>query len=101
MFTNRFLLVIGILSLLLVSLAAASPLTNDPVDTSWPPRPDYSHLNEKPMVSVPNIDFYQRHPEWTWVSRDAASDLTDYFFRQELLPAGVSIDLTDYFFRHL
>jgi hypothetical protein len=138
MTTKRFLLIISILSLLLVSLAMTGRFSNapEPVDTSWPPRPDYSHLSEKPMVSIPNTDFYQRHPEWTWATRDAASDyfqrhhelrmpgtgidltdyinrhpeltisvdasadLTDYYFRQELLPSGPSIDLTDYFFRH-
>jgi hypothetical protein len=138
MTTNRIMLVLGAISMLLVTLAVSSPFSNaaPSVDLSWPPRPDYSHLSEKPLVSIPDTDFYQRHPEWTWVSRDAASDyfqrhpelsmsgtgidltdyfnrhpeltisvetsadLTDYFFRQQLLPSSPAVDLTDYFFRH-
>jgi hypothetical protein len=51
MVLNRFLLLVGILSLLLVSLAVASLLATDPepVDTSWPPRPDYSDLHDQPL----------------------------------------------------
>jgi hypothetical protein len=56
MFTKRFLLLVSILSLLLVSLAVASLLTKnlvEPVDTSWPPRPDYSHLHDQPLRPSP------------------------------------------------
>jgi hypothetical protein len=55
MFTKRILLLVSILFLLLVSLSVASLLTEDvePVDTSWPPRPDYSHLHDQPLRLSP------------------------------------------------
>jgi hypothetical protein len=100
MFANRLLLMISILAFLLMSLAVARPLTRnvEPVDTSWPPRPDYSHLDEPPMASIPYTDYYQRHPEL----RPAAGstvDTTDYFLRHPELRT-TSVDLSDYFFRH-
>jgi len=109
MFKNRFLLVLGIVSLLLVTMAVSNPAPDEREGAS---------------------DFYQRHPDWTWVPRDQnvvspvtgeaafpdyyqrhpeqripveiSSDTTDYFFRHsELRPsAAEAIDLTDYFFRH-
>jgi hypothetical protein len=119
--TNRILLALGVLSMLLVTMAVSYPRTN----ASLP-------------IGQGASDFYQRHPAWTWASRDtttdyfqrhpelsvtasaplaasdyfmrhpeltisvaASADLTDYFFRQAALSAsGKTIDLTDYFFRH-
>jgi hypothetical protein len=62
MFKNRFKLIALMLVVLLVSLAVASPLSNDPgpVDTSWPPRPDYSHLDEGPATKIGNLDAYHQ-----------------------------------------
>ena len=55
MFTNRFILAIGLLALLLVALTVSHPISNDPtsVDTSWPPRPVI-----RPIVEVSNLDAY-------------------------------------------
>ena len=113
MFNNRFILVLGVLSLLLVTVAVSYPRSNAAF-----------------AADQGASDFYQRHPEWKWGIDDANSvlpvtgelafpdyyqrhpelsapvpitiDTTDYFFRHPQLRASAmnSIDLTDYFFRH-
>jgi hypothetical protein len=114
MFKNRFLVVIGVISVLLVTMAVSNP---------------------RPSSSLPAdlgaSDFYQRHPDWTWVvnPQNALIPVTgapafpdyfqrhpelsapsvvglgasDYFQRHPELSASVesSFDTTDYFFRHL
>jgi len=114
MFANRFLVVIGVISLLLVTLAVSSPRSGT-----------------APASDQGASDFYQRHPDWTWAVNDqnavipltSASAFPDYFQRHPELSAplilGVgasdyfqrhpelsasverSVDTTDYFFRHL
>ena len=113
MFKNSFMLVLGVLTLLLVTVAVSNPRSN-------------ASLAADQGAS----DFYQRHPDWNWTIGDANSvvpvtgesafpdyyqrhpelsapvaimiDTTDYFFRHPQLRASTmkSIDLTDYFFRH-
>jgi hypothetical protein len=110
---NPILIVLGVLSLLLVSMAVAKPFSAAPAANA-----------------EQASDFYQRHPEWTWTVPDGKAllpvtggdsaypdyaqrhpelssavaayiDTTDYFFRHpELRIAGGAIDLTDYYFRH-
>ena len=111
MFRNRFIVVIGTLSLLLVGMATS-----------------YSRLHVATGQGA--SDFHQRHPDWVWTVRESnvvipvaggseptdyfqrhpvliappqsSVDLTDYYFRQKaLLPAMLAVDLTDYYFRHL
>ena len=78
---NRIILIVGVISMLLVTMAVSYP------------RPDTSIATGQGAS-----DFYQRHPAWTWTSRDAASD---YFQRHpELRSPGTGVDLTDYFNRH-
>lgn len=114
MFKNRFLVVIGVISLLLVTMALSNP------------RPSSSR-----PADLGASDFYQRHPDWTWVVNPqnalipvtGAPAFPDYFQRHpelsapsilglgasdyfqrhpELMnPVEDSIDTTDYFFRHL
>ena len=113
MFTNRFILVLGLLSLLLVTVVVSKPISN-----ATPER-----INEA-------TDFYQRHPGWTWaidierasIPATGASAFPDYYQRHlelsmspivglgasdyfqrhpELIaPAEAFIDMTDYYFRH-
>jgi len=111
MIKNRIILVLGVLSLVLVTMAVSYPRSS-------------ASLAADQAAS----DFYQRHPDWTWavpapaaipVTGDAAFpdyyqrhpelsspveasiDTTDYYFRHpELRSPAKSIDLTDYFFRH-
>jgi hypothetical protein len=79
--TNRILLALGVISMLLVTMAVSTPRSNTSL-----------------AADQAGSDFYQRHPEWTWVTRDAASD---YFQRHpELRMPGIGIDLTDYINRH-
>jgi hypothetical protein len=94
MYNNRFILVVGVLSLLLVTIAVSKPFSK-----AAPQK-----INEA-------SDFYQRHPESIWTSNDqnAVIPVTgnaafpDYYQRHPELSASVetSIDTTDYFFRHL
>jgi hypothetical protein len=90
---NRFLLVLGVISLLLVTLAVSKPFSG-----ASPER-----LNEA-------TDFHQRHPDWTWKIGDQeavtplAGDLafSDYYPRHPELriPVEIVVDTTDYFIRH-
>lgn len=109
---NRFLLVLGVISLLLVTLAVSKPFSK-----ASPERPNQA------------TDFYQRHPDWTWKIGDQEAvtsladdsafpdyyqrhpelripveivvDTTDYFIRHpDLRVSAKSVDLTDYFLRH-
>jgi hypothetical protein len=94
MFKNRFILALGVLSLLLSILAFAKPFA----------KPSATRIDEA-------TDFYQRHPNWKWVTSDqnvlipatGTEDYPDYFQRHPELsvPVEISIDATDYFFRHL
>jgi hypothetical protein len=93
MFTNRFIFVLSVLSLLLVTLAVSKPFSK-----ASPER-----INEA-------TDFHQRHPEWTWAINNqnvvipitGDSVFPDYYQRHPELraPVEISIDTTDYVFRH-
>jgi len=93
MYTNRFILVLGLLSLLLVGMAVTQ-----------------SRSLVSSATGQAAIDFYQRHPDWTWEidDQDAVIPLTgdsaipDYFqqYPELIVPVEHSIDTTDYFFRH-
>jgi hypothetical protein len=92
MFKNRFILVIGVISLLLVTIAVSKPLSN-----------------ASPASLAGANDFYQRHPDWTWVNIQNAvipatgnRDLSDYALRHPELSASPDalIDTSDYFLRH-
>jgi len=90
MFKNRFLVILGAISLLLVTMAVSKPLSNASPDAS---------------------DFHQRHLDWTWAINDqnvvipvtGDSAFLDYDQRHPELsaPAEVSVDVTDYFDRHI
>jgi hypothetical protein len=101
MFTNRF--VLGVLSLLLVIWVVSQSRSNTPqaVDLSWPPRPDSYHLSGKPLASIPDTDFYQRHPELR-MPAVTSLDLTDYINRHPELSASTedALAVSDYFMRH-
>jgi hypothetical protein len=112
MFKNRFLLVLGVISLLSVTMAVAYPQSNASL-----------------AADQTDSDFYQRHPDWTWAVNDQNASMpvtgdsafpdyyqrhlelsapavlglgaSDYFQRHPELvaPAEASFDLTDYYFR--
>jgi hypothetical protein len=94
MYKNRFILVLGLLSLLMVAMAVTQS------------RSLVSSATRQPVS-----DFYQRHLDWKWIVKDkntsipitGASAFPDYFQRHPELSGSVerSIDTTDYFFRHL
>jgi hypothetical protein len=117
---NRIILFVGLLSVLLVAMAVARPLSNIPSaeELSWPPRPvmvsgvdetllsDY-YERQVAMKVVEAADFYQRHPDWVsipeaGISVTGSSAALDYFQRHpELIgPAGIAVDVNDYFLRH-
>ena len=127
MFKNRFLLSLGIVSLVLVSLAISSfrnnaSLSNRDAANDFAQR----HSNWSWSAVAPAAaysDYSQRHPELSNLTAlgQGASDYyerhanqknplvqerdnSDYFLRHPELSASaatVSIDLTDYYFRHL
>jgi len=94
MYTNRFILVLGLLSMLLVGMAVTQ-----------------SRSLVSSATGQAASDFYQRHLDWTWEldDQEAVIPLTgdsafpDYFQRHPELNISVqrSIDTTDYFFRHV
>jgi hypothetical protein len=93
MFNTRPLLVIGVISLLLITVAVSAP------------RPNASLATDQSAS-----DFYQRHPDWVWAvhSQNAvipvtgASAFPDYFQRHPELSVRAVLGLTasDYFMRH-
>ena len=93
MFKNRFILVIGVISLVLVTMAVSNPKSNVSL-----------------AADQGASDFHQRHPDWTWASNDqnsvipvtGISDSPDYYQRHPELRTSVVdvVDTTDYFFRH-
>lgn len=123
MFKKRFLFVLSIVSLLLVSMAISSFRSSAPPsakneaasdfyqrhpDWTWAiaaPAPAASdYFQRHPELTAPSIigmgasDYLQRHPEL--IARPAVpTDLTDYYFRQQT-QIGNESDLTDYYFRH-
>ena len=125
MFKSRFLLVLGIISLVLVSLAISS-FRNNATLSNRDAASDFAqrHSNWSWSAVAPAAaysDYAQRHPELSNLSAQGASDYyerhpnrtslavqvpdtSDYFLRHPELntsAAAVSIDLTDYYFRHL
>jgi hypothetical protein len=107
MFKNRFILVLGVLALLLVTMAVTYPRTNAPLAASdfHQRHPDWTWTsnNQKAVIPMTGIsaspDYFQRHPELR-VAVAETVDTTDYFIRLSILSASVeSADLTDYYFR--
>ena len=107
MFKNRFLLVLGVISLLLVTMAVSSPYANakNSANLSWPARPVILPASQMNNLS----DYYQRHTAWTSNYQKASIPVTgiaaalDYFQRHFDLNvvAGpeIAVDTTDYFVR--
>ena len=128
MFNNRFLLILGVFSLLLVTMAVSHPFSSvsvSPIEgandfyqrhTNWDRNfedSDYFERHPEWTVSVQNVairltgmfetsDYFQRHPEFSLPAPVAsAADLSDYFVRHpEVRTPDMTIDLSDYFLRH-
>jgi len=125
MFKSRFLLVLGIVSLILVSLAISS-FRNNASLSNRDAASDFAlrHSNWSWSAVAPAAvysDYAQRHPELSNLAAQGASDYyerhpnqtnlavqglvtSDYALRHPELSTSavaVSIDLTDYYFRHL
>jgi hypothetical protein len=129
MFKNRFLLVLGLISLMLVSLAISSFRNNASLserEAAWviaERRTDAAAPAVVDSISISKRqaawDFADRHTDWNWSAiseREAAWSLAerhvdgaapagvylDYAQRHpELSATAASIDLTDYYFRHI
>jgi len=113
MFKNRFILVLGVLSLLLVTVAVSYPrskasLAADQSGSDFYQRhPDWMWTVKDQNAVVPITgeaafpDYYQRHPELT-IPSVIGNGASDYFQRHPELsaPAKSSVDTTDYYFRH-
>ena len=126
MFKNRFLLVLGVLSLLLVATAVSRPLSKTssaganhfsdyaerhpelraPANIPANERSDYFQRHNTQNIGIPLTgpstfpDYFQRHPELS-AHAGIVVDRTDYFVRHpELRTPMESNDLSDYFLRH-
>ena len=124
MFKNRFLLVLGVVSLLLISMAissfrsTAAPVNKEAASDFYQRHPDWTGSSSAPVAVYP--DYFQRHPELVAasVSGAGASDYferhpelvkpviverDDYFQRHPelIVKAGTAADLSDYYFRHI
>jgi len=115
MFKNRFLLVLGVISLLSVTMAVSYPRSNASSAAEQVNRGSFQqHLEWRWRTTNQNVvipltgnndaafpDYYQRHPELS-VPVLIGLDASDYFQRHPELtaPAEASVDTTYYFFRH-
>jgi hypothetical protein len=127
MFGNRFILVIGVLSALLVTVAVSRPFANASVPNiagandfyerhpDWGSNAiasDYYQRHPELSVSAANAldlagDFALRHPEWSFnmqavgISMKGGVETSDYFQRHPELntSAGIAVDMSDYFIR--
>jgi hypothetical protein len=125
MFKNRILIVLGVCSLLLVTMAVSRPFSSQAVSVEgandfyqrhrdWNRNMEGSdYIERHPSMQVPAAsivdragDFALRHPEWTVSVPNAAVPVTsifedsDYFQRHPELREPATIDLSDYFQRH-
>lgn len=126
MIKNRFLLVLGVFSLLLVTMAVSRPFSSSAVPSSAGPNDfyqrhrnwnrnlegsDYIERHPNLGASAASIvdltgDFALRHPVWNVSLQSAAVPVTgifeaaDYFQRHPELRTPATIDLSDYFQRH-
>jgi hypothetical protein len=128
MYKNRFIAVLGVLSLLLVTMAVSQPFSNAPAsdlvgaNDFYERHPnlnrhaiasDYYQRHSERSESAASIaymagDFALRHPAWTVSVQNAVvpvtgrSEISDYFQRHmELsIPAASAADLSDYSARH-
>lgn len=113
MFKNRFILVIGVLSLVLVTMAVSNPKSNisfaadQGASDFYQRHPDWQWVASDQKAIIPLTgdtafpDYYQRHPELSMLAIIGLG-ASDYFQRHPELtaPADASVDMTDYFFRH-
>jgi len=108
MFKNRFILVLGVLSLVLVTMAVSNSFSAAVEGASdfHQRHPDWQWVASDQKAIIPLTgeaafpDYFQRHPELS-APVEVSVDTTDYYFRHPGLSASVeSLDLTDYFFRH-
>ena len=82
---NRVILLLGVISLLSISMAVST----------FRNKSFASNVEE-------TSDFYQRHPYWIWSIRGPALASSDYFQRHPELsaPATLRLNASDYFQRH-
>jgi hypothetical protein len=123
MFKNRFL-VLGVFSLLSVTMAVSRPFTNTSASNvagandfyqrhpNWSRNlegSDYYERHSRPNSATADLagDFALRHPGWTVNVQNAVVPVTgifeasDYFQRHPELSLSIeSADLTDFFVRH-
>jgi hypothetical protein len=114
MFKKRLLVVIGVISFLLVTLAVSSPRSHASSTANFIPsdryqkHPEWWWRTTNQNVGIPLTgssddafpDYYQRHPELS-VPALIGLAASDYFMRHPELvaPAASTFDMTDYYFR--
>jgi len=101
MFKNRFILILAVFSLLLVTIAVSRPFGSAPTaeELNWPARPVIAPVTGSTELS----DFAERHANWNaevasvGIPVTGAIDLSDYYLRLESMK---SADASDYILRH-
>jgi hypothetical protein len=107
--TKRFLLVVGLLSMLFVAMTISNPgptvylASEQGANDIYQRHPERRNGMNNAVVPVTGIsemsDYYQRHPELR-VPEDVRVDRTDYFMRHPELRTSFPVNLSDYFQRH-
>ena len=109
---NRVILMLGVISLLMVSMAVSTVRTKssssnvEDASDFYQRHPSWSWMVNRQNASIPITgeaafpDYHQRHPELT-KSVIAGVGASDYFQRHPELTAraGKFVDLSDYYFR--
>lgn len=108
---NRVILMLGVISLLMVSMAVSTFQTKsfssntEYASDFYQRHPDWTVNGQNAGIPVTGAaafpDYHQRHPELN-APAESSDDTTDYYFRHPELSGASSanVDLTDYYFRH-
>jgi hypothetical protein len=115
MFKNRFIFLIGVISLVLATMAVSSPYSHPASTVEFIPsdlyqrHPEWWWRTTNQNVAIPLTgnsdgafpDYYQRHLELSTPALIGGLTASDYFMRHpELIaPAASTFDMTDYYFR--
>jgi hypothetical protein len=102
---NRSFQMLAVIALVGIALAgtisAVNPVNISRADLSWPPRPDFSVLNQKGIIPFSGDQGYAPRQSELKLGTNLAADMSDYALRHTVLgKSGNAADASDYFLRH-
>ena len=108
MFKNRFLFVLGVVSVLLVSLAASgfatppSPSNRTAAGEQAVNISNWTWMVPPSAVTITASDYYQRHPELSTLNGNTAGNfaIEHSNWTWSVAPSAVTIVASDYYQRH-